>query len=75
MADETTPVAVAPAPTSPAKPAAAKPAEKAKVVAPPYREFPTIPALKIDAMVESNPYVAAATHNEALGFPGTLVDG
>ncbi len=75
MADETTPVAVAPAPTSPAKPAAAKPAEKAKVVAPPYREFPTIPALKIDAMVESNPFVAAAAHNEALGFPGTLVDG
>jgi NAD-dependent dihydropyrimidine dehydrogenase PreA subunit len=26
-------------------------------------------------MVESNPYVAAAAHNEALGFPGTLVDG
>ena len=44
MADETTPVAAAPA---------AKPAEKAKVVAPAYREFPTIPALKIDSMVES----------------------
>jgi hypothetical protein len=72
MADETTPVAVAPAPT-PA--AAAKPAEKAKVVAPAYRDYPTIPALKIDSMVESNPYVSAATHNEALGFPGTLVDG
>jgi Fe-S oxidoreductase len=76
MADETTPVAVAPAPTpEAAKPTAAKPAEKAKVVAPAYRDYPTIPALKIDSMVESNPYVSAATHNEALGFPGTLVDG
>jgi heterodisulfide reductase subunit C len=75
MADETTPVASAPAP----KPAAAptKPAAQAKpkVEAPAYRPFPTIPALKPDAMVESNPYVAAAAHNEALGFPGTLVDG
>jgi len=61
-----------PAPTSAA---AAKPAEKAKVVAPAYREFPTIPALQVDAMVESNPYVAAAVHNESVGFPGTLVDG
>jgi Fe-S oxidoreductase len=26
-------------------------------------------------MVESNPYVAAAAHNESVGFPGTLVDG
>jgi len=74
MADETTPVAVAPAPISP-KPAAAKAPEKAKVVAPAFREYPTITALKIDSMVESNPYVAAAAHNESVGFPGTLVDG
>jgi Fe-S oxidoreductase len=73
MADETTPVAAAPAP-KPAAPAA-KPAEKAKVVAPAYREFPTITALKVDSMAESNPYVAAAVHNESVGFPGTLVDG
>jgi hypothetical protein len=59
MADETTPVAVAPAPTSSApKPAAApaaKPAEKAKVVAPAYRDYPTIPALEVrrDGRVES----------------------
>jgi len=75
MADETTPVAVAPAPTPAAKPAAAKAPEKAKVVAPAFREYPTIPALQIDAMVDSNPYVSAAVHNEAVGFPGTLVDG
>jgi Fe-S oxidoreductase len=76
MADETTPVAVAPAPTpAPAAKPAEKPAEKAKVVAPAYRDYPTIPALKIDSMVESNPYVAAAVHNESVGFPGTLVDG
>ena len=76
MADETTPVAAAPAATAPAaKAAPAKAPEKAKVVAPAYREYPTIPALQLDAMVESNPYVAAAAHNESVGFPGTLVDG
>jgi Fe-S oxidoreductase len=75
MADETTPVAVAAVTPAPTPKPAAKPAEKAKVVAPPYRDYPTIPALKIDSMVESNPYVSAAAHNEALGFPGTLVDG
>ena len=60
MADETTPVAEA----KPAAAAPAKPAEKAKVVAPAYRDYPTIPALKVDSMLESNPYVAAAAHNE-----------
>ncbi len=68
-----TPVAAPPAPTSAAP--AAKPAAKAKVEAPPFREFPTITALRPDAMVGSTPYVASAAHNEALGFPGTLADG
>jgi Fe-S oxidoreductase len=61
------PAAVPPAPTSAPV--------KAKIEAPAYRPYPTIPALKPDAMIDMNPYVAAATHNEALGFPGTLVDG
>ena len=74
MADETTPVAVPPAPTV-TKPAAAKPAEKVKVVAPAFREYPTIPALRADAMIDPDPYAATAAHNEAMGFPGTLVDG
>ena len=32
-----------------------------------------IPALKPDAMAASKPFVAAAVHNQALGFPGELV--
>ena len=75
MADETTPVAAAPAPAPAAKSAPGKPAEKAKVVAPAFREFPTIPALRADAMIDPDPYTATAAHNEAIGFPGTLVDG
>ena len=77
MADANPTAAPAPAPAAPAASAAAKPAApaKPKVEAPAYREFPTIPALPLDAMVESHPYVAAATHNEAIGFTGTLVEG
>ena len=33
-----------------------------------------IPALKPGVMKESSPYVAAPAHQEALGFPGELVD-
>jgi Fe-S oxidoreductase len=71
MADETTPVAVA----ATAKPAPAKPTVKVKIEAPAFREYPTIPALRADAMIDPDPYFATAAHNEAMGFPGTLVDG
>ena len=37
-------------------------------------EFPGIPALARGAMSHSRPYTAAPEHQEALGFPGELVD-
>ncbi|MGE0357419.1 MAG: sulfate reduction electron transfer complex DsrMKJOP subunit DsrK [Burkholderiales bacterium] len=46
----------------------------ADVAAPPLREFPVAPALKPDAMAASKPYVASEKMQEALGFPGALVE-
>jgi Fe-S oxidoreductase len=46
----------------------------ADVTAPPLREFPVSPALLPDAMAGSKPYVATEKMQEALGFPGALVD-
>ena len=37
-------------------------------------DYPEIPPLKRDAMAHSQPYIAAPEHQEALGFPGELVD-
>ena len=45
------------------------------VQAPPLREYPVIPILAPDAMAGSKPYPATEKMNEALGFPGKLVDG
>jgi Fe-S oxidoreductase len=45
------------------------------VQAPPLREYPVIPILARDAMAGSKPYPATEKMNEALGFPGKLVDG
>ena len=45
------------------------------VQAPPLREYPVIPILAPDAMAASKPYAATEKMNEALGFPGKLVDG
>jgi Fe-S oxidoreductase len=42
---------------------------------PPLKEYPVIPILQADAMTASKPYVAAEKLNEAIGFPGKLVDG
>jgi Fe-S oxidoreductase len=42
---------------------------------PPLKEYPVIPILQADAMAASKPYVAAEKLNEAIGFPGKLVDG
>jgi Fe-S oxidoreductase len=46
----------------------------AQVQAPPLREYPVIPILQRDAMTASKPYVASDKMNEALGFPGKLVE-
>ncbi len=37
-------------------------------------EYPTIPALAEGAMAHVRPYAAAPAHQEALGFPGELVE-
>jgi len=42
---------------------------------PPLKEYPVIPILAKDAMAESKPYAASEKMNEAIGFPGKLVDG
>ena len=41
---------------------------------PQLRPYPEIPALQPDATAHLKPYPAAPEHNEALGFPGELVD-
>jgi Fe-S oxidoreductase len=41
---------------------------------PELQEYPTIPALQPGVMAGSNPYVASAPINEAIGFPGELVE-
>ncbi|HRE13792.1 MAG TPA: (Fe-S)-binding protein [Usitatibacteraceae bacterium] len=46
----------------------------ADVTAPPLREFPVPPAVQPDAMAASMPFVASEKINEAVGFPGKLVD-
>ena len=46
----------------------------ADVTAPPLREFPVPPAIQPDAMAASQPYVATEKMQEAIGFPGKLVD-
>ena len=46
----------------------------ADVAAPPYRIIPIIPALKPGAMEGLAPFVASDKINEAIGFPGQLVD-
>src|SRR5512145_1551320 len=46
----------------------------ADIVAPAYRTIPIIPALKPGAMEGKGPFVASDKINEALGFPGQLVE-
>ncbi|MCP4696311.1 MAG: (Fe-S)-binding protein [Gammaproteobacteria bacterium] len=47
---------------------------KVKIKAPEFREYPIIPALQPGAMKGNGPFVAHTAHQEALGFPGELVD-
>ncbi|MGB8516629.1 MAG: (Fe-S)-binding protein, partial [Gallionella sp.] len=46
----------------------------ADITAPAYRIIPIVPALKPGAMAGSGPYVANEKINEAIGFPGALVE-
>lgn len=46
----------------------------AAITAPAYRSFPIIPALIPGAMEGAGPYVSSDKINEAVGFPGHLVD-
>lgn len=46
----------------------------ADIVPPAYREFPIVPKLIPGAMEGKGPFVASDKINEALGFPGHLVD-
>ena len=46
----------------------------ADIVAPAYRTIPIIPALKPGAMEGKGPFVANEKINEAIGFPGQLVE-
>ncbi len=46
----------------------------ADVTAPPLRAFPVAPAIVPDAMAGSKPYVANEKMQEAIGFPGQLVE-
>ena len=41
---------------------------------PALKEYPVIPILQVGAMAESKPYVASEKMNEAIGFPGKLID-
>ena len=47
---------------------------KATFETPKIREYPVIPILEEGSMNHSQPFVAAPAHQEALGFPGELVD-
>ncbi len=44
------------------------------VLAPALKQYPVIPILQRGAMAASKPYAASDKMNEALGFPGKLVD-
>lgn len=41
---------------------------------PVLREYPVIPLIEVEAMAHSKPFVAKPEHQQALGFPGELID-
>ena len=47
---------------------------KAEFDIPVITNIPRTPAIEVDAMVHSQPFVAKPDHQEPLGFPGELVD-
>ena len=46
----------------------------AEVIAPPLKPYPVIPILQAGAMAHSKPYAASPAMQQALGFPGELVE-
>ncbi|HNG78812.1 MAG TPA: hypothetical protein PLW24_05035, partial [Burkholderiaceae bacterium] len=66
-------MADAPAPSATSAAPAAK-ATPAKPVAPPLRELGEVPALQAGSMAGSKPFVASDKIQQAIGFPGTLVE-
>jgi NAD-dependent dihydropyrimidine dehydrogenase PreA subunit len=46
-----------------------------KVTAPPLKPYPVIPILEVGSMAETKSFPANAQIQQALGFPGELVDG
>lgn len=42
---------------------------------PETKDFLSIPAVQLDAMAHSKPFIAKPEHQEPLGFPGELVEG
>ena len=46
----------------------------ADIKAPAYRQFPTAPAIQPGSMADTKTFVASEKIQEAIGFPGTLVD-
>ena len=47
---------------------------KVQFETPKIREYPVIPILQENSMANTSPFVAKPEHQEALGFPGELVD-
>jgi len=47
---------------------------KAKFNVPTFREYPIIPELKPDVMKSDGPFISYPQHQEALNYPGELVD-
>ena len=45
-----------------------------QVTAPPLKPYPVIPILEAGSMAQSKPFVANAQMQQALGFPGELVE-
>jgi len=48
--------------------------KKAEFTIPVITNYPKTPALQAGTMAHSQPFVAKSDHQEALGFPGELVE-
>lgn len=48
---------------------------KQDFIVPRVKEIFSVPAIEVDSMAHSKPFVAKPEHQEPLGFPGELVDG
>ena len=48
--------------------------KKTEFTVPKLDDFIKVPSIKTDSMAHSSPFVASPKHQEALNFPGELVD-